>query len=79
MLNLICDKDGVPELVQNIRFKGGAMLFEVELFNGKFAEFTPEMCGVDIDIMNPSPRHLQWLQAENFITKYVLRNFEMFR
>ena len=69
MQNLRCDKEGVPLLVQEIKYYMHIRIFKVLFFNGVRGSFTCELVG---------PKHLgflcvctrrQLLEAENNITR----------
>jgi len=76
---MICDKDGIPELIQRLVYLQGTMMFEVLLFNGETLLLTAEHVCPYIDIMQLRPTKMQWLEAENNITKFALSNWAELR
>jgi hypothetical protein len=75
-IDLICDKEGVPLLIQKLKYLYSLMVFEVTLFNSKEIEVTAELVSPTVELLQSSPTHMQWLEAENNITKYLLLNWK---
>ena len=75
MASLICDKEGVPELIQALRYCPGDMSFEVSFFNGRTFRCYSEWVCPSIELMTMVPSKIQYLEAENTITNYALENW----
>ena len=71
-----CDKDGVPLLIQDLRYFAGGMWFEVTFFNGFMMHFTSDKVCPSIGLMCMSPSRMQYLEAENNITKYAIEHWK---
>lgn len=72
---MICDKEGVPELIQRMRYLYESMAFEVKFFNGREVKFGAEFFCPTIGLSQPEPTRMQWLEAEDRITRYVAGNY----
>lgn len=76
MNNLICDTDGVPRLVQRMRYWSVDMTVEVVFFNEKAIRFTSEALGDCVGLMQTEPTTMQWLQMENEVIMLSLKNWK---
>lgn len=70
-----CDKEGVPLLIQKMVYIHTMMDFEVSFFNGEIVKFSTDFACPSVGIMQRDLTRMQWLQAENAITNYVLANW----
>lgn len=68
-----CDSEGVPLLIQHLRYMAGSMTFIVDFFDGMEMEFTTDDVCPDVGLMQFKITKMQYLQAENAITKLALR------
>ena len=73
-----CDRDGVPDLIQRMTYSYDEMSFEVLLFNGKILYFSTDFACPSIDLLQESPTRMQYLEAENKITKELTANFQRY-
>ncbi len=64
-----CDSEGVPELIQEMRYLPYMMAFEVLFFNGRSEFFDVDRVCPSIGLMQNIPDNMQMLEAENNITK----------
>lgn len=63
-----CDSDGVPELIQSMRYSPYDMAFEVLFFNGRMGLFASEKVCPSMALMQNKPDRMQLLEAMNSIT-----------
>ena len=75
MNNLLCDKDGVPLLIQRLIYRYGASIFEATFFNGKKKRFTTDYLGVMVSITAMDATNMQYLEAENQIAIHAIMNW----
>ena len=73
--DLLCDDDGVPLLIQSIRYCQSDMSFRVTFFNGKHGWFATDMVCPSIGLMQKSATGMQMLAAENTINKLAEENW----
>ena len=66
---LLCDSDGVPLLVQSIRYNYSGMWFVVVFFNGKDRVFTVDEVCPNVGITCRRPDKMQMMQVENTVNK----------
>jgi len=66
---LLCDDDGVPELIQRIKFFPSDMSIRVLFFNGEKGWFDTDRVCPSIGLMQNKPSRMQMLEAENNINK----------
>ena len=69
MNNLFCDHDGVPNMVQRIRYIYGHMSFKVTFFDGTCRYFDGSAMCPSLELLQRNPTNMQMLEAENNITK----------
>ena len=74
---MICDKDGVPKLVQRLAYRYDGMYFDVDFFNGKTIRFAAEQLCPSIGLCQDAPKRMQWLEAENTVELFALKNYRM--
>jgi len=67
------DENDVPLLIQNISYRAGNMSFIVTYFNGVMNEFLSENVCPSAGLMDFNLTRMQWLEAENNITKQTLQ------
>jgi len=80
MNNLICDRDGVPLLIQRIVYVNSSMHFRVYFFNGYTVNFTTDRICPSVGLMQAEPDNMQMLEARNNIKKLASENWkEWFR
>lgn len=72
---MICDKEGVPLLIQGMKYLYSSMTFEVRFFNGRKVEFGTEFFCPTLELLAREPTRMQWLEAEDRITRYVEQNY----
>ena len=72
---MIVGRDGVPELIQGLRYRYGDMSFKAYFFNGKSLTFPSEFACPSIGLMQQVPTRMQELEAQNRIEKFVLENY----
>ena len=72
---VICDAEGVPELIQRLIYNWGSMEFEALFFNGEGSRFTTDLVCPSMGLMQRKPRKLQWRQAEDNIIKIALKEW----
>lgn len=72
MSGLLCDADGVPSLIQRLRYWPGGMMFEATFFNGESRFFPTDSVCRSIGLMQFNPDKMQLAEAENNITKLAL-------
>ena len=64
----LVDKDGVPRLVQRIKYRYSDMAFEVTLFDGRIAVMGAEDLSPTVGLLTFHPNHEQmqdaWIAAE---------------
>lgn len=70
------DEDDVPLLIQHMYYWYANMSFEVEFFNGKSYSFCSDYVCPSIGLMQKNPTRMQWLEAENNITKLALKKWK---
>lgn len=73
---LLCDADGVPELIQQIRFCWSDMSFRVRFFNGASFWFATDRVCPSINLTQGGASRMQMLEAENNITKLAEANWK---
>jgi hypothetical protein len=69
------DKEGVPTLIQEIRYRYGNMAFYVTFFSGKKRIFPSDFACPSIGLMQKQPTRMQWLEAQNTIEKFSIDNW----
>jgi hypothetical protein len=74
-MNLICDKEDVPELIQRLRYRYSDMMFDIDLFNGKSISYCAEVLCQSIGLMQRVPSKMQMLEAQNNAEKLILREW----
>lgn len=72
MSEILCDREGVPLLIQRLSYIYSHMLFEVFFFNSKTKRLSAEHICPSIDLMQRKPSRMQWLEAENRINKLTI-------
>lgn len=77
--DLVCDKDGVPELFQDFYYQMSSMTFRGHLFDGSYVVFGTEHVCPSMGILGPEPSRMQYLQAINTASYIVLNDFDRFR
>jgi len=77
MNNIKVDNDGIPLLVQSMRYSRGEMNFYVLFFNGITKIFMSEDVCSSIGLMQGKPTRMQFLEAQNNIEKYALNNWSL--
>jgi hypothetical protein len=73
---LICDNEGVPALIQSLRYRAGDMVFVAKLFDGKRLLFTSDWACPSVGLMQSEATRMQMLEAENRIEQFLLNNFK---
>ena len=73
---LLCDDDGVPELIQSIRYCPSDMSFRGYFFNGEDFWFDVDRVCPSVGLMQNGASRMQILEAENNITKLAEMNWE---
>ena len=74
MINLLCDEDGVPILIQRLRYIYTGMWFEATFFNGETMLFCSDQVCRSVGLMG-RPDRMQMLEAENNINKLAELNW----
>jgi len=69
---MICDEEGIPKLIQKIRYMYGGMWFEVLFFNGKTRLFSSDDVCPSLGLLS-HPDKMQMLEAQNNIEKFALK------
>lgn len=69
---ILCDREGVPLLIQRLEYIYSHMLFEVFFFNNKKKRLPAEYICPSIDLMQHMPSRMPWLEAENRINKLAI-------
>ena len=72
---MICDRDGVPELIQGMRYHYGGMYFDVQFFNGQERRFIAEQVCPSIGLEQSMPTPMQWLEVEQNIGLFVAKHY----
>jgi hypothetical protein len=72
---MICDRDGVPKLIQRMAYLYGGMYFVVDFFNGRSKRFVAEQLCPSIGLCQEVPTPMQWLEAENTVELLVLKYY----
>lgn len=72
----LIDKDGVPRLIQKVKYVRKTMLFEFMLFDGRVLPLPSEMVSPTVGMMQFSPSHEQmqdaYIEADRFLSKYMM-------
>ncbi len=74
--SMACDKDGVPELIQCMRYSPCDMAFEVGFFNRENRLFASEDVCPSVELVQNNVSRMQMLEAQNNITNMVLSNYK---
>lgn len=75
---LFCDKEGVPLLIQGMKYVYSRYVFSVQFFNGQYIDFDAGSACPSMALLQSIPQKMQWLEAENYVTKTVLKNWHHF-
>ena len=70
-----CDAEGVPCLIQWMRYHRGSMQIEARFFNGESILFVTEIVCPDIELLAKWPTPAQWDEAENTINLMAEKNW----
>jgi len=76
MNNLLCDSEGIPAVVQKLRYQYSVMNFEVTFFNGGVKLIPAEYVCPSIGMMQKEPNDMQYLEAENTINKMAVKHWQ---
>ena len=68
-------KDGVPKLIQNLRYRYSTFSFIVTLFDGRELEASPDYFCPSLELTD-DPTRMQMLETENRLNKYLIANFK---
>jgi len=66
---LLCDPDGVPRLVQNIKYRYGSMTVLVTYFDGRLKEIPVEVLTDSVGLLDKSLSTMQYLEIEAALEK----------
>lgn len=71
------DREGVPCLVQRMKFWYGDMTIEILFFNGKTHSFPVELFDGEpgVGLLQQFPTRMQWLEIENNVNKMAEKRF----
>lgn len=64
-----CDEQGIPKIVQAIRYRYKVMDFEVSLFDGRTIHVCTEYACPHLDLFD-TPRDAEYRDVENFVVKH---------
>ena len=68
-------KDGVPKLIQNLRYRYSTFSFIVTLFDGRELEASADYFCPSLELTD-DPTRMQMLETENRLNKYLIANFK---
>jgi len=74
-MTLLCAPDGVPELVQRIRYSYGNFYFRAVFFNGLVRYFDAASMCPSIELLQRVPTRMQMLEAESSITRLAEKHW----
>ena len=63
------DEDGVPCLIQHMRYCYITMEVSVLFFNGEWKSFYTDHVCPSMNLMQCQPTRMQWLEIENAVTR----------
>jgi len=79
MNDLFCDRSGVPNMVQTIRYIYGSMSFRVRFFDGTVRHFDGGVMCPSLELLQRNPTSMQMLEAESNITKLAEQHWAAWR
>lgn len=68
-----CDVEGVPLVIQRLRYNSSNCAWEVELFNGKEVHVSSDAVNPSVGLMQHRPTEFQRFAAYHTISNMVLR------
>jgi len=69
------DENDIPTLIQGIKYNYGEMAFKVLFFTGAIRMFPTDFACPSISLVQKNPSRMQWLEAQNNIEKYAIKNW----